>query len=262
MTQSNTSPAIGQPTLTDLMVRFLATRSDAASAAVEPASGEVEPHEVAAGFRVDPRAAWTDAVAAIQLAADSSPIPSDWGSLVNQPSAMFAVAMAVGNFPQRVKDLHPLLARFEIRELRPSAHPAATTGFSGLHTWLEREAKKGTSPALLLAAGLARTTGDFDRSAQLLADAKPHSLGNLQAVWENEWAALLWHRGQCEEALAAWTAMSASPAVHFNRGMALLFLGQSSEARAAFTQAIAVIPETSGWNALARLYQTVAEIQG
>ena len=51
----------GQPSLEDLMVRFLAARSDAAAAAVEPSEGEVEPHEVAAGFRVDPRAAWTDA---------------------------------------------------------------------------------------------------------------------------------------------------------------------------------------------------------
>src|SRR6476469_1522164 len=56
-----TANPFGQPSLEDLMVRFLAARSDAASAAVEPSEGEVEPHEVAAGFRVDPRAAWTDA---------------------------------------------------------------------------------------------------------------------------------------------------------------------------------------------------------
>jgi hypothetical protein len=63
MTQYSTH-SFGQPSLTDLMVRFLATRSDAASgAAVEPAEGEVEPYEVAAGFRVDPRATWTDAIA-------------------------------------------------------------------------------------------------------------------------------------------------------------------------------------------------------
>ena len=83
MTRDNSSNPNGQPTLTDLMVRFLATRSDAATmAAVEPASGDVEPHEVAAGFRVDPRAAWTDAVAAIHAAVS---IPSEWSSLVNQP---------------------------------------------------------------------------------------------------------------------------------------------------------------------------------
>ena len=124
MTRSNSSASSVQPTLTDLMVRFLATRSDAATmAAVEPASGDVEPYEVAAGFRVDPRAAWTDANAAISLAAAS--IPSEWASLVNQPSASFAVAMAAGNFPQRVKDLHPLLAKFNAEELRPKAGSTA-----------------------------------------------------------------------------------------------------------------------------------------
>ena len=53
--------SFGQPSLEDLMVRFLANRSDASTGAVEHVEGEVEPHEVAAGFRVDPRAAWTDA---------------------------------------------------------------------------------------------------------------------------------------------------------------------------------------------------------
>lgn len=260
MTRSTTSNPNGQPSLTDLMVRFLATRSDAAAAAVEPATGEVEPHEVAAGFRVDPRASWTDAVAAIQPAAVS--IPTDWASLVNPPSAAFAVAMAAGNFPQQVKDLRPLLAKFEPRELRPSANPAATPGLSGLRTWVEREAKKATPQSLILAAGVARTLGDFDRAERLLADVEKDSTGELKAMWGNEHAALLWHRGQCEEALAAWTALADSPAVLFNRGMALLFLGRFAEAWATLTKAVAVLPETSGWNALARLYLAVAEIQG
>ena len=248
MTRITSSNSNGQPTLTDLMVRFLATRSDAAMmAAVEPASGDVEPHEVAAGFRVDPRAAWTDAVAAIQPAAAS--IPNEWSSLVNQPSAAFAVAMAAGNFPQRVKDLHPLLAKFDARELRPSANPAATPGLSGLRAWIETESNQ------LLAAGVARTVGDFDRAEQLLAQAEKSS------KWENERAALLWHRGRCDEALAAWSAMADSPEVLFNRGMALLFTGQFKPAREMLARAIAVIPESSGWNALARLYQAVAEIQ-
>jgi hypothetical protein len=61
MARNTPNNPFGQPTLEDLMVRFLASRSDAAAAAVESGEGEVEPHEVAAGFRVDPRAAWTDA---------------------------------------------------------------------------------------------------------------------------------------------------------------------------------------------------------
>src|SRR3954454_17990871 len=109
MTRNTTNPC-GQPSLEDLMVRFLASRSDAAAAAVEPGEGEVEPHEVAAGFRVDPRAAWTDATTNIPAAPVQ--LPPEWATLVNQPAAAFAVPMAVGNFPQRVRDLQPLLNKF------------------------------------------------------------------------------------------------------------------------------------------------------
>ncbi|MFO0821577.1 MAG: hypothetical protein U0792_00290 [Gemmataceae bacterium] len=118
---------------------------------------------------------------------------------------------------------------------------------NGLRTWIEKHSV--SQP--ILAAGLARVLGDFDTAEKLLpADAA------------NERAALLWHRGQCEEALAAWNAMPETPAVLFNRGMALLFLGKTSEAKPLLTQAVAAIPETSGWNALARLYLAVAEIHG
>jgi tetratricopeptide (TPR) repeat protein len=233
-----------QPSLQDLMVRFLANRSDAALAAVESGEGEVEPHEVAAGFRVDPRAAWTDATNTLTAAAGS--LPPDWATLVNQPAAAFAVPMAAGNFPQRVRDLHPLLTKFEPAELRPSGSQHPTPGLTGLRGWI---AKNTSQP--VLAAGLARLIGDFDTAEKLLPEDAA-----------NERAALLWHRGRCDEALAAWTAMPDSPAALFNRGMALLFLGRVAEAKPALTAAIAAIPETSGWNALARLYLSVAEIHG
>ncbi|MFO0803722.1 MAG: hypothetical protein U0791_11470 [Gemmataceae bacterium] len=247
---TRTNPTHAQPSLSDLMVRFLATRSDAASAAVEPA-GEVEPHEVAAGFRVDPRTAWTDAVAAAPTA--SSPVPNDWSSWVNQPAPVFAVAMAAGNFPQRVKDLHPLLAKFDAKKLRPSGNSAPAPGFTGLRSWVEKEAKTGSA---LLAAGVARSLGDFDRAEQILKN-----LPDSPAL-QNERAALLWHRGECEAALKAWKAMADSPTVRFNRGLALLFTGSAKAARAEFSSAAAELPETSGWHALARLYQAVAEIHG
>ena len=100
-------------------------------------------------------------------------------------------------------------------------------------------------------ATLIRLIGDFDTADALLpADAA------------NERAALLWQRGRCEDALAAWTALPEAPAVLFNRGMALLFLGKTAEAKTALAKTIAVLPEASGWNALARLYLALAEIHG
>ena len=75
-----------------------------------------------------------------------------------------------------------------------------------------------------MAAGLARVLGDFDQAEQLLKAVEARCTGSLHATWENERAALLWHRGSCDEALAAWSAMADSPSVLFNRGMAALFL--------------------------------------
>ena len=241
----NTASPSGQPSLEDLLVRFLAARSDAALAAVEPSEGEVEPHEVATGFRVDPRAAWTDATTGITTA--PVPLPPDWTALVNQPNSAFAVPMAAANFPQSVRDLQPLLAKFDPAALLPPGPQTPLPGLSGLRSWI----RKNSTSQPLLAAGLARLIGDFDAAAELLpADAA------------NERAALLWQRGRCAEALAAWNALPDAPAVLFNRGMALLFLGQTAEAKAVLAKAIVLLPEPSGWNALARLYQAVAEIHG
>jgi tetratricopeptide (TPR) repeat protein len=252
MTRPTASNPFAQPSLEDLMVRFLASRSDAAAAAVEFGEGEVEPHEVAAGFRVDPRAAWLDATAMIITGGNASTPgvqpPTEWATFVAQPASAFALPMAAGHFPQRVKDLHPLLAKFNPNELRPSGTQAATPGFVGLRNWIAKNGKANP----LVSAGIARTLGDFDTAEELI-----RASGN-----ENEKAACDWQRGKCAEALAAWNAMSESPAVLFNRGMARLFLGQVAEARVWLQKAIDAIPEASGWHALARLYLAVAEIHG
>src|SRR5205085_5483755 len=135
-------------------------RSDDAAAAVESGESEVEPHEVAAGFRVDPRAAWLDATAQHTTGGNAPPPavqPTEWAALVGQPAAAFAVPMAAGHFPQRVKDLHPLLVKFNPTELRPSGTQDAAPGFAGLRNWL---AKNGANNPLV-ASGIARTLGDF-----------------------------------------------------------------------------------------------------
>jgi len=242
----NTAKSFGQPSLEDLMVRFLATRSDAAMmAAVESSEGEVEPYEVAAGFRVDPRAAWNDATT--NIAAAPVQLPPDWSNLVTQPNGAFAVPLAAGNFPQQVRDLHPLLTKFEPAGLRPTTDQSPVPGLHGLRGWITKNA--AAQPQL--AAGLARQIGDYATADKLLpADAA------------NERAALLWQQGKCEEALVAWNAAAETPAVLFNRGMALLFLGKAAEALLPLATAVAALPEASNWHALARLYLAVAEIHG
>ena len=253
MTRPTVTNPSAQPTIESLMVRFLATRSDAVYAAVETGESEVEPHEVAAGFRVDPRAAWLDATAALILGGVAPPpavqLPPEWAALVAQPAAAFAVPMAAGHFPQRVKDLQPLLTKFEPAELRPTGTQPSTPGFTNLRAWV---AKNGaTNPRV--ASGVARMLGDFDASERIL-DAATGA--------DNDRAALLWSRGRCAEALTAWDALPETPAVQFNRGMARLFEGRVAEAKPFLQKAIDAIPEASGWHALARLYLAVADIHG
>lgn len=257
---SRTFDTAAQPSLADLTAAFLTTRSDAAAAAVEPVGGEVEPHEVAAGFRVEPRTAWADATAT--LPASPAATPTEWAALVGLPTAVYAVPMAAGNFPQQVKDVAPLLGRFTPAALRPSADSVPTPGLSGLRTWVAREAKKQTVDSVLLAAGVARAAGDLDWAAELLAGVEAMCAGDDRARWENERAALAWQRGDAADALSRWEALPASPAVLFNRGMALLFLGRATEARKPLTAAIDALPEASGWRDLAELYRTLAEIHG
>ncbi len=246
MTRQTTHSSV-QPSLEDLTIRFLASRSDAAATAVELGEGDVEPHEVATGFRVDPWAAWKDATS--QLTAATVPLPPDWVTLVNQPARVFSVPMAIGNFPQRIRDLHPLLKEFIPAELRPSSSQAPLPGLLGLRSWIAKNA--ATQP--LLAAGLARLIGDFAIAESLLAQQDPLAV--------NERAALFWQKGRCEEALAVWSELADSPAVLFNRGMALLFLCRFAAAKNPLATASAALPETSGWKSLAMLYHSLAEIQ-
>lgn len=246
----NESRAFGQPSLEELTLRFLVHRSDAPWA-VGPDESEVEPYEVATGFRVDPRQAWADALAAVPGLTDATGSPRiapppQWGSLVSQLPSHPAVPWAVGNFPQRVRDLEPLLTRFDPAGLRPTEGlPAVLPDFAELRSWVLRQA--ALQP--VLAGGLARLLGDFDLAATLLpTDA------------DNERAALLWQSGRHDEALVRWQAATETPAVTFNRGMALLFLGRFAEARDLLDRLANVLPETHGWAALCGLYRAVAAI--
>jgi hypothetical protein len=50
--------------------------------------------------------------------------------------------------------------------------------------------------------------------------------------------------------------------VLFNRGTAALFLDRPTEARKPLTDAVALIPESSPWHHLGRLYLALAELRG
>ena len=245
----NRSPQ--QPRLADLTAGFLNRAEDAeVLAAAADAFGEVQPHEVAVGFRAEPRTAWVaglEAATAFGRTAPGGATPADWGTLVARHDAVAALPFAIGNYPQRVRDLGTLFATEKLGDLLPKAAEAAEAP-TGLVKWAAK-----ADP--LVAAAVLRAARDFDRAANLLNGVP----GDATAA--NEAAALLWHRGEYAKAEAAWAKLPDSVPVRFNCGMAALFLGRSAEAATHLKAAVAGLPETSAWHHLASLYLTLAEMK-
>jgi tetratricopeptide (TPR) repeat protein len=227
--------------------------------------GQVVPHEAVPMQPVDPQLAWDDALAVLRWSrAGETPVPSghweappDWPALVAALEPARAVAFCIGNFPQMVRNLQPLLERAESGIARERAgsesdgllHVAYTSGSSILQ-WAN---KAQDYPQLLIAAGVLRLGRRFKEASQLLR-ANGETPAAWQALRANEEAALAWHRGNAEEALALWHTQKPSVPVLFNRGMAALFLDRPAEARVALEQAVAQLPDTSAWHHLGHLY--------
>lgn len=240
------------PPLSALFAEYLQGRTAAHAQGLGFAalSGEVEPYESVPVQPVDPQQAWTDALAA----ADHFPgakatwtAPADWPTLVAGSEPAVALPFCLGNYPQMVRDLHPLLAGGDLTALRTG--PTRTAAAPGLIEWTRTY---GEGAQTLLAAGVSRVAGQFDAAADLLRRWQPSA--KWQAVHANEEAALAWHRGQAEEAAALWQNQPESAPVLFNRGMAALFLGDASAAHEALTRATTALPETGAWHHLGRLY--------
>ncbi len=229
--------------------------------------GQVVPHEAVTAQPVDPRLAWEDALAVIRLCKTgatsiSTPrleVPSVWPALVTAQEPAHAVTFCIGNFPQMVRNLQPLLSVGDLTELHSRAvhgnvgRPAVVMP-AGFSEWAN--ALQGY-PHLLLAAGMLRLMRRFDEAGELLKSSQ-----KVPADWrftrDNEEAALAWHRGNGEEALALWQAQKPNVPVLFNRGMAALFLGRSADARTALERAVDQLPETSSWYHLGHLYLALA----
>jgi hypothetical protein len=222
------------------------------------ADGQVVPHEAVPVQPVDPRLAWEDSLAAVRhfpaARTESWQVPPDWPALVAAHEPAVALAFCIGNFPQLVRNLHPLLNGGDLAVLRPSANRPVSAPFS----LLEWATESRGYPQILLAAGVLRLARHFEEAEQLL-----HSKSKIPASWQpvrdNEEAALAWHRGRAEEALALWQAQKDSVPVLFNRGMASLFLGRTAEARTPLAEAVAQLPDTSAWHHLGHLHLALAD---
>jgi len=253
------------PSLADLTLRFVNRPIDAAAIEAEAgALGEVEPHEVAVGFRADPRLAWQEGLSALEafeLKGSAKPVaaPSEWAGIVVRHESAATQPFALASYPQRVRDLSMLLQADDLAKLKPAAE--ARPASPALVNWADKQIEWGAFPNALQAVAVLRAAHDYERAAQALnklADKVPEA---WRAAFANEEAALLWQQGSIEKAAAIWAELPESPVVLFNRGMAALFTNKAAEARENLRKAIEQLPENDGWHHLASLYLALAEMR-
>ncbi len=241
--------------ITELFTQYLKNQVSAREQGLilDVPEGEVVPYEAAPVQPVDPRQAWDDAVAVAKHFAGvdvkSWSVPGEWPALVTAQEPAVALAFCIGNFPQMVRNLQPLLAGGDPAALR--VNTARVPVPSGLTDWTAT----AREPAqLVVAAASLRLARHFDEAEGLLK-----RITTWQPLVANERAALAWHRGQFEAAAALWQAQAPSAPVLFNRGMAALFLGDAVAARADLGTAVKDLAETSAWHHLGRLYLALSD---
>lgn len=256
-----------QPKLDDLLSRYLQRRTEAQRAGLASFdAGEVTPYDAGPVQPIDAKLAWDEARLALEGTGESAPLegadrqekaPAGWAQVVASHEPMVALAMCVGNFPQMVRNFHQILQKADLAELQPQGGRAAAV--PGLEEWVEKAAADEKPGRWLLALGMLRLAKQFEAADTFIEANKGRIPEQLQAAWENEKAALAWHRGETEKARTMWDGQKGSVAVLFNRGMANLFLGRTEMARESLRQVVERIPEASAWHHLARLYLTLAE---
>jgi hypothetical protein len=253
-----------QPKLSDLMTRYLSRQAGAHAeglASFDP-TGEVVAYDAGPVQAVDPRPAWEEAVAVAALLApkaqpESWQAPPLWPELVAAQEPAVALAFCLGNYPQIMRDLHVILHKADLTELRPQA--AQEISASGLVEWADQKAGQKHFPHVVLALGVLRLARHFEAADRFVQSHDRAVPAEWRATWANEKAALAWHRGRAERAYQQWCKEPASVPVLFNRGMAALFLGRPADAIAPLTDAVAALPESRAWHHLGRLYLTLAQ---
>jgi tetratricopeptide (TPR) repeat protein len=260
--------AFTPPGLDELMARYLHRQTEKLSqglVAAEPA-GEVQPYEAGPVQPVDARLAWEEMLAVVHFfglnVADSvAKAPPDWPTLVATHEPVFDLAFCVGNFPQLVRNLHPLLQARNLAELRSKA-VIRPVFVPALLEWTSKAGAKKSFLQVVMAAGCLRLAGEYDRAAAALQDAEKLLPSNGQTFLANEKASLAWHRGDSAEARQLWLTQPESVPVLFNRGMSALFLNEPEAAQANLTRAVAQLPERSAWHHLAQLYLALSKMSG
>ncbi len=240
--------------LENLLSRYLDRQAQAFEEGVEGFDAEVTPYDAGPVQPIDAKLAWDETKSVLALYGvkieKSISAPPGWGTLVAEHEPVVALPIAFGNFPQLVRNFHVLLkdpgAEIWPTQVRPTEVP-------GLKAWVDQ----AEGVKLLAALGALRLGKQFALADTLIERHDQTIPENLTVAWANEKAALAWHRGNHDDALAKWRAMEPSPVVLFNRGMAGLLFKRDPGARADLETAIERLPEGSAWQFLGRLYLTM-----
>jgi hypothetical protein len=241
-----------QPTLEALMAGYVRRQAEAAALGLGPGEGaEVTPYEAGPVQPIDPKLAWDEGLASLEYFGLAAKLkaPTGWVNLVAQAEPQVAVAFCVGNYPQLVRDFHKLLQQPDLSQFRPADAPALNV--PALEEWAD---KATDFPQIVLALAAHRLAKQFGRAHRLASVRVP---APWRAAWDNELAALAWHEGRAEEALALWRAQAPSTPVRFNLAMAELFSGRGRSVKADLEAVMDELPENSPWRHLARLYHTL-----
>ncbi len=252
------------PALGDLMAAYLEKQADAQAAGIAHFDGEVMPYEVGPAQPLDPKLAWDEALAVLPSYAPGAPqrrqAPPHWAQLVAGHESIVAVAFCAGNFPQLMRNFHTILTQPNLAQLRPT--PGRPAAVPDLVPWAEEVARQKKFPEMLLALGALRLAGHFDDAEKFVASQDADIPTAWRDGWENEKASLAWHQGRVEEARQKWDGLNATLPVLFNRGMAALFAGDRALAKQHLTAAVKLLPASSAWHHLGRLYLTLADLAG
>jgi tetratricopeptide (TPR) repeat protein len=247
-----------QPKLDDLLAGYLNRQAGAhASGLATFDAAEVIPYEAGPVQPIDPQPAWDEALTALTTEpTEKLAPPPHWPQLVANHEPVVALAWSTGNFPQLVRSFYTLLHQANLTELRPNG--GRPTSAPALEDWARGVAAKKKFPEALLALGALRLAKQFEQADSVLKTAAKNVPTAWRGAWDNEAAALAWHKGDAEAARQLWDAADPSLPVRFNRGMAALFCGDSKTAAAILQDVVNEIPESSAWHHLARLYLTLA----
>jgi tetratricopeptide (TPR) repeat protein len=250
-----------QPQLGDLLARYLEKQADACAVGATVSPDEVTAYEAGPVQPIDPKLAWDEACAVFGLggaACDTHgwQAPPAWSSLVAGHEPVLALALCAANFPQLVRNFHMVLQTADLTTCQPQAGRPVPA--PELLAWADDVAGRKQFPQVLLALGTLRLAKQLDAAETYARKHDTAVPAAWRAAWENEKAALAWHAGRPEAALAAWRQLEPTVPVLFNRGMAELFLGKADTASAHLAAAVAQLPESSAWHHLGRLYLTLA----